>query len=62
MDPIGPPDDLPRYRLITGTDDADFCTRVSEALASGYELSGSPAISLDGGAVRVAQAVLRPSE
>ncbi len=34
---------LVRYRLLTGPDDAAFCHRVSEALALGYELYGSPA-------------------
>ena len=33
-----PPDNLPRYRLLTGPDDAAFCRRVSEALALGYVL------------------------
>lgn len=37
-----PPDGLPRYRLLTGKDDAKFCHRVSEALALGYQLYGSP--------------------
>jgi hypothetical protein len=38
-----PPDDLPVYRVLTGPDDAKFCRRVSEALALGYVLYGSPA-------------------
>ncbi|EHF1242378.1 DUF1737 domain-containing protein [Salmonella enterica] len=29
---------LPRYRLLTGPDDASFCQRVSEMLDKGYEL------------------------
>ncbi|MEV4491747.1 DUF1737 domain-containing protein [Micromonospora coxensis] len=52
-------DDLPRYRLLTGPDDADFCRRVSEALAQGYRLHGSPAMTFDGRRVVVAQAVVR---
>lgn len=38
---------LPRYRLLTGPDDASFCQRVSEMLDKGYELYGSPSISWD---------------
>ena len=37
-----------RYRLLTGPDDHAFCERVSEALAEGYVLYGSPAITFDG--------------
>ena len=56
----GPPDDLPRYRLLTGPDDASFCHRVSEALALGYELHGSPTMTFDGERVVVGQALLWP--
>ncbi|EHZ2638952.1 DUF1737 domain-containing protein [Salmonella enterica] len=38
---------LPRYRLLTGPDDAAFCQRVSDMLEKGYELHGSPSISYD---------------
>lgn len=55
-----PPDNLPTYRLLTGPDDADFCKRVSEALALGYELYGSPAATFNGECVIVAQAILWP--
>ena len=55
-----PPDGLPRYRLLTGKDDAAFCRRVSEALALGYQLYGSPAATFNGADVIVAQAVLWP--
>jgi hypothetical protein len=58
--PKSPPDDLPTYRLLTGNDDATFCRRVSEALALGYQLYGSPAATFDGEHVVVAQAVLWP--
>ena len=47
-----------RYRLLTGPDDANFCKRVSEALAEGWELYGSPSISVSGDKVMVAQAVI----
>jgi hypothetical protein len=53
-----PPDGLPRYRLLTGPDDAKFCHRVSEALELGYRLHGSPAATFDGAQVIVAQALL----
>jgi hypothetical protein len=53
-----PPDGLPRYRLLTGPDDAKFCHRVSEALDLGYRLHGSPAATFDGAQVIVAQALL----
>jgi hypothetical protein len=50
---------LPRYRLLTGPDDAEFCHRVSDALDQGYELYGSPALTFDGQRVIAAQAVVR---
>ena len=40
-----PTDDKPVYRLLTGKDDRAFCERVSEALAQGWRLYGSPAIA-----------------
>ncbi len=54
------PNDLPIYRLLTGLDDATFCRRVSEALAQGYVLYGSPGLTFDGEKVIVAQAVVWP--
>lgn len=56
-----PPDNLPIYRVLTGPDDAKFCHRVSEALALGYELFGSPSISFNNEHIIVAQAVIWPS-
>jgi hypothetical protein len=55
-----PPEGLPLYRVLTGPDDAAFCHRVSEAIALGYQLYGSPAVTFDGEAVIVAQALLWP--
>ncbi len=49
-----------RYRLLTGPDDHAFCERVSQALAEGYVLYGSPAITFDGETAIVAQAVILP--
>jgi hypothetical protein len=54
------PNELPRYRVLTGPDDASFCWRVSEALGLGYELHGSPAVTFNGERVIVAQAVVLP--
>lgn len=56
-----PPDGLPVYRILTGPDDAAFCHRVSEALALGYRLYGSPAATFDGRNVIVAQGIVWPS-
>ncbi|RQW23656.1 DUF1737 domain-containing protein [Rhodobacteraceae bacterium CH30] len=56
-----PPNDLPRYRLLTGVDDASFCNRVSDAIALGYKLYGSPAATFNGQHVIVAQAIIWPS-
>jgi hypothetical protein len=52
----------PVYRLLTGVDDHAFCLRVSEALADGYILHGSPSCTYDPVRDRmlVAQAVVRP--
>jgi hypothetical protein len=55
-----PPNGLPRYRLLTGPDDAAFCKRVSEALALGWRLHGAPAMAYDGTRVIVGQAILWP--
>ncbi|NAZ88612.1 DUF1737 domain-containing protein [Kineococcus indalonis] len=49
-----------RYRLLTGTDDRAFCEKVSAALADGYVLHGSPALTFDGERVVTAQAVVLP--
>ncbi|MGM9484567.1 DUF1737 domain-containing protein [Roseateles sp. NT4] len=56
-----PPNGLPCYRLLTGPDDASFCHRVSEALALGYQLYGSPAATFNGERVIVAQALIWPA-
>jgi len=56
-----PPDNLPIYRVLTGPDDDAFCRRVSAALALGYVLHGSPALTFDGKSVIVAQALVWPA-
>lgn len=54
------PEDKPVYRLLTGRDDRAFCERVSEALAQGWRLYGSPTMAYDNeaGAMKCAQAVV----
>lgn len=49
-----------RYRLLTGPDTSAFCERVSNALADGYVLYGSPSLTFDGTTTYVAQAVVLP--
>jgi hypothetical protein len=56
-----PPDNLPIYRVLTGPDDDAFCRRVSTALALGYVLYGSPALTFDGKSVILAQALVWPA-
>jgi len=48
------------YRLMTGTDDREFCERVSQALLEGYQLYGLPVMTFDHtrSEMRVAQAVV----
>jgi hypothetical protein len=55
-----PPDGRPIYRLLTGKDDRAFCDRVSEALAQGWRLYGSPTLVYDpqSHCVKAAQAVV----
>ncbi|MBS2963373.1 DUF1737 domain-containing protein [Actinocrinis puniceicyclus] len=55
-----PPNDLPRYRVLTGPDDETFCRRVSEALDLGYVLHGGPALAANDEQIIVAQAVVWP--
>ena len=53
---------LPKYRLLTGVDNAEFCERVSRELEKGYVLYGSPACTFnpETGEMLVAQAIIRP--
>ena len=51
-------DDRLAYRVLTGPDDRAFCERVSQALAEGYELHGSPSLTFNGERVVVAQALV----
>lgn len=56
-----PPNGLPVYRMLTAPDDATFCHKVSDAIAMGYKLYGSPAATFNGERVIVAQAVIWPT-
>lgn len=47
-----------RYRLLTGTDDAAFCQRVSDALDDGYVLYGNPVMTVNDGHVIVGQGLI----
>ncbi len=47
-----------RYRFLSGPDDAEFCQRVSEALAQGYQLYGNPVLVIEEGQRIVGQAVI----
>ncbi len=55
-----PPDGLPRYRLLTGADDAAFCHRVAEAIGLGYRLHAAPVMAFDGARIVVGQALIWP--
>ena len=49
------------YRLLTEDDTSAFCHKVSDALAKGWALHGSPSIAFDPvrGVMRCAQAVTK---
>ena len=48
------------YRFLSGADNADFCQRVSDALADGYVLYGNPVMFMDKDVSVVGQAVILP--
>ncbi len=52
------------YRLLTGDDSSAFCHKVSDALAKGWVLHGSPSYAYDAanGVMRCAQAVTKEIE
>jgi hypothetical protein len=52
------------YRLLTAEDTSAFCHKVTDALAKGWELYGSPAYAHDPatGVMRCAQAVVKDVE
>ena len=48
------------YRFLSGVDNAEFCQRVSDALADGYVLYGNPVVVTDNDVRIVGQAVIWP--
>ena len=48
------------YRFLSGADNADFCQRVSDALADGYVLYGNPVMVMDKDIRVVGQLVISP--
>ena len=48
------------YRFLSGVDNAEFCKRVSDALADGYVLYDNPVMVMDKGVRMVGQAVILP--
>ncbi len=52
------------YRLLTGSDDASFSHRVSEALDKGWALYGNPTLTYDEelGRVICGQAIIKDVE
>ena len=48
------------YRFLSGVDNAEFCKRVSDALADGYVLYGNPVMLMDNDVRIVGQAVIWP--
>lgn len=51
--------ELPKYTVITGVSGPEFDRAVSDALARGYTLHGSPSLLHEGGKILVAQALCR---
>jgi len=57
------PNSIQHYKMITGKDDSEFCSRITKLLSEGYELYGSPTMTFNGEHVVVGQAVIkRPSQ
>ena len=48
------------YRFFSGVDNAEFCQRVSDALADGYILYGNPVMVMDNDVRILGQAVIWP--
>lgn len=53
-----------RYRFLTGPDDRTFCDRITEALNDGWELYGSPSLTVDATKQRVicGQAIVKEED
>ena len=50
------------YRFLTGPDTPDFCQRVSDELAEGYQLYGNPVLIVVEGQPIEGQAVIWPNK
>ena len=48
------------YRFLSGVDNAEFCQRVSDALADGYVLDGNPVMVMNNDVRIAGQAVIWP--
>ena len=48
------------YHFLSGADNADFCQRVSDALAQGYVLCENPGKVMDNDTRMAGQAVILP--
>ncbi len=48
------------YRFLSGVDNAEFCQRVSDALADGYVLYGNPVMVMENDVRILGQAVIWP--
>lgn len=50
------------YRYLTGTDDAAFCARVTQALNKGWTLHGAPTMAFNGAQIIVGQVLCKEIE
>ena len=49
------------YKMLTGLDNSEFCSKVSAHLNAGYKLAGAPTMSVVAGKIYVGQAVIKES-
>lgn len=49
------------YKMLTGLDDGEFCSKVSAHLNAGYKLAGSATMTTVAGKIYVGQAVIKVS-
>ena len=52
------PDFTKRYKMLTGIDNSEFCSKVRLHLDNGYALHGSPVMAFNGKDIIVGQAVV----
>ena len=55
------PDFTKTYKLLTGIDNSEFCSKVRLHLENGYSLHGSPTMAFNGKDIIVGQAVTKPA-